>query len=79
MVVENPDDRGAARIGLLHHRQHGGAVGGVKAGRGFIQQQRGIGKGKAARDIDPLLFATRKGRGAKPPQPFGDIQPEPSM
>ena len=56
-------DRGTPRLGLLDQPKHRLAVLGVKARGGLIQKHRRIGMGEAARDVDPLLLAPRKGRG----------------
>jgi len=73
--MEDAQDRRTARLGLFDQGQHHLAVGHVKAGGGFIQQERRIGMGKAARDVDALLFAARKGGGRQGPQPLGYVQP----
>jgi hypothetical protein len=59
------------RLGLLDQREHRLAVGGVEARRRFVEQQRGVGMGKAARDVHALLLAARKGGGRQRPERAG--------
>ena len=51
------------------------AIGGVERGGRLVEDQQLVLAGEAARDVDALLLAARKGRGRQRPQPFGQIEP----
>jgi hypothetical protein len=70
-VVKDAHDRRRPAFASSIRRQHGFAVGRVEARRRLVQQERGIGMGKAARDVHALLFAARKGRGRQGPERGG--------
>lgn len=68
VVVEDPDDRRAARFGLFDQFHHRCAVLTVERGGGFIQEQNRVIDDKAAGDVDALLLAAGKGRRGEVPQ-----------
>ncbi|GLR90269.1 hypothetical protein GCM10007857_69830 [Bradyrhizobium iriomotense] len=65
--MEDANDGSSPRFGLLDQFDYHPPVSGIKRGSGLIEKENWIMDHKAASNVDPLLLATRKGRGSERP------------
>ncbi len=73
-VMKYPHDCGIAGFGFLDERDDRFPVSGIERSRRFIKKKYWKRRDKAARDIDPLLFAAREGGRRQMPKAFRNIE-----
>ncbi len=74
-VVEDADDRRAARARSISSTTAALFLAAVERGGRFIQQQDRVVDDKAAGDVDALLLAAGKGRRGQGPQALRHVEP----
>src|SRR5205085_2932706 len=75
IIMHDTRDRRAARFLFIDEIDHDRAVCRIERSGRLVEQQDRQGGQEAARDVDPLLLAARKGRGWQAPQPLRHVEP----